>query len=55
MGGLVLTKGTRHLIEHLNKAFKENRLENLRDDDIHNQPGNRIRDAFANAGNDLCG
>jgi hypothetical protein len=52
MGGLVLTKGTRHLIKHFCKEFSGGRLKNLREDNIL-ASGTNIRVAFADPGNDL--
>src|SRR6267142_3521980 len=52
MGGLVLTKGTRHLINHFCKEFSGGRLKNLREDNIL-ASGTNIRVAFADPGNDL--
>jgi hypothetical protein len=47
MGGLVLTKGTRHLIKHFQQEFSGGKLNQLRRDNIDGS-GTRIRDAFAN-------
>ena len=52
MGGLVLTKGTRHLINHFCKEFSGNRLKNLREDNILGS-GTKIKDAFADPYVDL--
>src|SRR5258707_3380626 len=52
MGGLVLTKGTRHLIKHLQKEFKGNRLDDLRNDPIDGTT-TLIKDVFANGAVDL--
>jgi len=52
MGGLVLTKGTRHLIKHFQKEFKPPRLDQLRTDNIL-ATGTPITDAFADKTNDL--
>src|SRR6476659_10326406 len=52
MGGLVLTKGTRHLIKHFHKEFSGGRLKNLREDNIL-ASGTNIRVAFADPANDL--
>ena len=52
MGGLVLTKGTRHLIKHFQKEFKGNRLAQLRTDNILGTT-TPIKDAFANGAVDL--
>ena len=52
MGGLVLTKGTRHLIKHFQKEFKGNRLDDLRNDPIDGTT-TLIKDVFANSAVDL--
>jgi hypothetical protein len=52
MGGLVLTKGTRHLIQHFQTEFKGNRLNDLRNDPIMGTT-TLIKDAFANGSVDL--
>lgn len=52
MGGLVLTKGTRHLIKHFQKEFKANRLSDLRSDNILGTTI-PIKDAFADNSMDL--
>src|SRR5450432_3802139 len=52
MGSLVLTKGTRHLINHFRKAFSPPRLDQLRTDNILGTT-TPIKAAFADASNDL--
>lgn len=54
MGGLVLTKGTRHLIQHFQKEFKANRLSDLRNDNILGTTI-PIKVAFADSSFDLLG
>jgi hypothetical protein len=54
MGGLVLTKGTRHLIKHFQKAFRPPRLNQLRSDNIRGT-ATLIKDAFADNTMDLLG
>ena len=52
MGGLVLTKGTRHLIKHFQTEFRGNCLDDLRNDPIMGT-ATPIKDAFASANVDL--
>jgi hypothetical protein len=53
MGGLVLTKGTRHLIKHFQGEFSGGKLKNLREDKILGS-GTKIVDAFDNSHVDLA-
>jgi hypothetical protein len=53
MGGLVLTKGTRHLIKHFQNEFSGGRLKNLREDNILGT-GTKIKNAFADSNVNLA-